>query len=577
MRLLETTMLELSEFVEGHIPEYAILSHTWGDEEVLFRDLEKGPSAKAGWTKIQSACRVARERGHSWIWIDTCCIDKASSSELSEALNSMFKWYQGARLCLAYLSDVAYYKPGTDKCGTALAGSRWFTRGWTLQELLAPSSLVFYAQDWRLLGLRGLFDDVIEQRTGIERPYLSEGRSLESASVAERMSWASQRMTTRTEDVAYCLLGIFDVNMPLIYGEGTKAFKRLQEAIILDNNDQSIFAWGTICEEDTVNLPSFPEDPDGLPLFAASPTDFKGCGDVEPIPNGIPSAPLRVETSGITIVTPLLVGADYYKWSLSRPSTNFLAPLLCRRRNQVFNVIALALDSTDRPTPDSRLLEGRLFYRRSRLLLTFPITVWASGSLCSTFIKFQPSSWIGVEIHRVFAQKGCAVRTLPKGSYGLASPIVIPLKGPLGSHNDGEGELALVLQYQYFSKDADDSGILRFETEPSWMVNRVVNIPPGSTIEAVAHTVQAESEAWPAEYVRRISGASKRPESGGDSELLSDLFNRSSLRTFTRFHVGVTNEPVHDPLHIVDVVDLMGENVSLERHHFGRYTPVKGT
>ncbi|KAG7063824.1 HET domain-containing protein [Colletotrichum scovillei] len=371
MRLLETSTLELSEFVEGSVPKYAILSHTWGDGEVLFRDLEKDPSAKAGWTKIQSACRVARERGFSWIWIDTCCIDKASSSELSEAINSMFRWYQEAGICLAYLSDVVYSEPGDDECKTSLAGSRWFTRGWTLQELLAPLSLDFYSQDWTRLGSRTLFRSAIEKTTGIERNYLSGERRLDSASVAERMSWASQRITTRVEDTAYCLLGIFDINMPLIYGEGIKAFQRLQEAIIRDNDDQSIFAWGNPHEGNMTSLPHLIE---GCPLLASSPKDFTHSGDIIRVFDVMPSSRVRIENSGITITTPLLLGS-HSKW-VRGPSTAFLAPLLCRRRSDTFNTIALALYNTIRFSPDRDDPDGMSYCRVSRQLFTFPTTAW---------------------------------------------------------------------------------------------------------------------------------------------------------------------------------------------------------
>ncbi|KXH28424.1 HET domain-containing protein [Colletotrichum salicis] len=605
MRLLETTTLELSEFVEGHIPEYAILSHTWGDEEVLFRDLEKGPSAKVGWTKIQSACRIAREQGHSWIWIDTCCIDKASSSELSESINSMFRWYEQSAICLAYLSDVEYSEPETDECETALAKSRWFTRGWTLQELLAPTVLEFYAQDWTLLGPRFSFGDIIEQETGIGKKYLWKEWGPRNASIAERMSWASHRTTTRTEDTAYCLLGIFDINMPLIYGEGIKAFQRLQEAIIRDNDDQSIFAWGAILDEDTdERLLIAAGSQTVLPLLARSPLDFMCAGDVVPISNPIPSARVRIEHSGITIMTPLLAKVSS-RWGPGHTPTAFLAPILCRRRSDVFNTIALSLNRTSLATPDPRNPEEKSYYRVSYCLSTFQMTAWASERLFPAFIHFQPTD----RIHsRVWAPNGCAVRTLPKGyslgapyllkwshhesggekvaailpvtyrlagSYGLASPIVIPLRGPPVPETDGKGELALVLQYQYMSTTAGDEDSVTFEVAPSWMVNRVVTIPPGWPIAAVAHAVRAESVAWPAEYVRRISGASKRPESSGESGLLPDLFDRSSLKTFTRFHVGVSNEIVHGPLHIVDVVDLKGENITLEKHHSGSYTPVK--
>ncbi|KXH56317.1 HET domain-containing protein [Colletotrichum nymphaeae SA-01] len=597
MRLLETETLTLHEFVEGQVPEYAILSHTWGEEEVLFRDLENGPSDKAGWIKIQSACRVAYERGYDWIWIDTCCIDKASSSELSEAINSMFRWYKEAAICLAYLSDIVYCEPGTDECETTLAGSRWFTRGWTLQELLAPSSLDFYDRDWTLVGPRTDFRGVIEKKTGIESIYLSGERGLASASVAERMSWASERTTTRTEDVAYCLLGIFDVNMPLIYGEGIKAFQRLQEAIIRDNDDQSIFAWGNPHEGNVVRIPS---PLDGWSLLASSPKDFTHSGDVIPIFHVTTSARVRIENSGITFMTPLLAETPS-KWVNGPSSTAFLAPLLCRRRTDIFNTIALSLHSTKRPSRNLDHPDRMSYYRVSNQLFKFPMTAWVNERLCSAFIYLKASRrFRDIGDERGYALNwGCAIRTLPQGftlgipysstwgqhtdgmqsdvlpiterlveSYGLASPIVIPLH-----HYGYEATLALVLQYQYMSTATGYGGSVIFDKAPSWMVNRVVSIPLGSTIEEVAETVRIESETWPAEYVRQISGANRRVKPASSK----DLFDRSSLRTYTRFHVGVSTERVHGNLQIIDVEDSRGSNVSLEVDHNGIYTPVKGT
>ncbi|KAK1499010.1 HET domain-containing protein [Colletotrichum cuscutae] len=612
MRLLETSTLELSDFVESQIPKYAILSHTWSEGEVLFRDLEKNPSAKAGWVKIESACRVARERGFPWIWIDTCCIDKASSSELSEAINSMFRWYQKAELCLVYLSDVVYSGSRSYEC---LAGSRWFTRGWTLQELLAPFSLDFYAQDWRLLGPRDLFCDVIERKTGIERSYLLGARPLERASIAERMSWASQRITTRDEDVAYCLLGIFDINMPLIYGEGTKAFQRLQEAIIRDNDDQSIFAWGNIFKG---NADSTPGSLAGWPLLAPSPAYFKDSGDVIPIFN-VPSTRMHIEHSGIVIGTPLLAEAPSERGE-DNVTTTFLAPLLCRRRNDVFNTIALALHSTNQITPGFNL-EDMSYFRVSDWLFTFKMSAWTSERLCSVFICFKAPQVFYHDDYRIFAPNGCAVRTLPKGyslgdpynvsgnyrpgeklaflpimdrlpgSSGLVSPFVIPLNGPSPSENNGKEDLALVLQYQYKSAGVDDGGSVIFESKPSEMMNRVVIIPPGFTIPDVARTVLNESEAWyesdgrdkfeawdkseawSAKYFNLIFGVSKWLF---DWKTPPVFFRLSSLRTCHRFRVVASTEPLHSKLLIIDVLDLMGEDVCIEVDHYGLYVHVKG-
>ena len=156
MRLLSTLAGELHEFFDEKTPPYAILSHTWGDGEVSLQDLEGGRTTnKAGYAKIKSCCELAASEGWEFVWIDTCCIDKSSSAELSEAINSMFRWYQRAEVCYAYLSDV-------DLQGTAhldssiIHGSRWFTRGWTLQELLAPAVVVFYDKHWTEIGTKSI-------------------------------------------------------------------------------------------------------------------------------------------------------------------------------------------------------------------------------------------------------------------------------------------------------------------------------------------------------------------------------------------------------------------------------------
>lgn len=173
---------------------------------------------------------------------DRCCINKNSSAELSEAINSMFSWYKNAQVCYAYLSDVGIVTSLQQK-QTDIKKSRWFTRGWTLQELLAPSSVVFFSNDWQSLGTKAELSDLLSDITDIDVDIL-RGLDLGFASVAQKMSWASARHTTRVEDVAYCLLGIFNVNMPLLYGEGNKAFHRLQEEILKGSNDLSLFAWG---------------------------------------------------------------------------------------------------------------------------------------------------------------------------------------------------------------------------------------------------------------------------------------------------------------------------------------------
>ncbi|KAL8778401.1 MAG: hypothetical protein Q9213_007427 [Squamulea squamosa] len=250
MRLLHAERLEFDDFFDTQIPPYLILSHRWGEREVSYQQMHKKRAAEGpGLTKILKFCRLALEKRYTWVWVDTCCIDKKSSAELSEAINSMFKWYQSAEECIVYLSDVASGEAeGYEDLKAKFSASSWFTRGWTLQELLAPKQLTFYDSDWKELGDKDLLSDAISVTTGINEHFITRGASppvpVGAATVAARMSWVAKRKTSRSEDIAYCLLGIFDVNMPLLYGEGAqKAFIRLQTEIINRSDDETIFAW----------------------------------------------------------------------------------------------------------------------------------------------------------------------------------------------------------------------------------------------------------------------------------------------------------------------------------------------
>ncbi|PVH73201.1 HET-domain-containing protein, partial [Cadophora sp. DSE1049] len=241
MRLLQFNNdgnFSLTEFFEDDIPEYAILSHRWEAGEVTFKDLTDGTSkCKAGYGKIQFCGEQARCDELKYFWVDTCCIDKSSSAELSEAINSMFRWYQNAARCYVYLSDLSIRKRKASdrsaKCTweSAFRASKWFTRGWTLQELLAPKLVEFFSREGKRLGDKRTLEHQIHEITGVPATALREN-SLSQFDVDERFSWAKKRQTTRGEDKAYSLLGIFDVQMPLLYGEGeVRAFQRLREAI----------------------------------------------------------------------------------------------------------------------------------------------------------------------------------------------------------------------------------------------------------------------------------------------------------------------------------------------------------
>ena len=245
MYLLNTSTFQLHLFLSDEVPPYVILSHTWGDDEVLFQDLgqpEFHYRQRKGFSKIQNCCALARSDGWEYVWIDNCCIDQKSSADLSEAINSMYRWYKNAVVCYAYLADISVSVGKRDSPRKKLRESRWFTRGWTLQELLAPKFLTFYDRDWIDVGTKHSLQHLISDATGIDTSHLFERLHLVSA--AAKMSWASSRETTRPEDIAYSLLGLFDVNMPLLYGEGAaKAFERLQHQIIGSREDESLFAW----------------------------------------------------------------------------------------------------------------------------------------------------------------------------------------------------------------------------------------------------------------------------------------------------------------------------------------------
>ncbi|KAL8686895.1 MAG: hypothetical protein Q9218_006783 [Villophora microphyllina] len=245
MRLLNTTSFEFKEFFDTNIPQYAILSHRWGDQEVSHQDfLDSKNMEGEGGVKIQNCCALAKRRHIRWVWVDTCCIDKKSSAELSEAINSMYRWYVNAIECYVHLSDVRWIKDD-EASREMFRRSKWFTRGWTLQELLAPFNVEFFDCQWGYIGDKQRLFHEISTVTGIHADYLGNAKHEQDACVAETMSWVSERETSRTEDLAYCMLGLFNVNMPLLYGEGKKAFKRLQQEIMKKPGDASIFAWAS--------------------------------------------------------------------------------------------------------------------------------------------------------------------------------------------------------------------------------------------------------------------------------------------------------------------------------------------
>ena len=268
MWLINASTLKLERFQTNNKP-YAILSHTWSadHEEVSFEEFRGGQGTqKQGYRKIVECCSRACEQNIPYAWVDTCCIDKSSSAELSESINSMFRWYKDARICYVYLADVSLTCEDSSGIGSefvAFENSKWFKRGWTLQELIAPEHATFYSHDWIYIDTKRNLAQTIGKITGIDIAVLDKRADYLDCTVGRRMSWASSRQTTRLEDEAYCLLGLFGINMPLQYGEGAEAFIRLQEEIVKQSNDdETIFAWD--------GVPSI-----GYGLFAPGTRNFK--------------------------------------------------------------------------------------------------------------------------------------------------------------------------------------------------------------------------------------------------------------------------------------------------------------
>lgn len=287
MRFLNTGTLCFEEVADSELDrdenKYAILSHRWGadKEEVSFEDMQNAMdvSHKKGFAKIQGFCSLASGAGCRYAWIDTCCINKGNSTELSEAINSMYRWYQDSKICIVYLEDVPTKH---------MMESEWFERGWTLQELIGPKSLSFFDGDWKLIGTKDQLLEELSYATGIPERVLSHSTAPSSCSVAQRMSWAANRVTKRVEDRAYSLAGLFGVSMGQNYGERGNAFIRLQRCIIEDSKDESIFAWAM----DATNTRPWSG------LLAPSPCSFADCRDVRSTPG---SSGFSVSNGELTI------------------------------------------------------------------------------------------------------------------------------------------------------------------------------------------------------------------------------------------------------------------------------------
>ncbi|KAI9148849.1 Vegetative incompatibility protein [Paramyrothecium foliicola] len=363
MRLINVKTSSLEEFHEDQVPAYAILSHTWGveAEELTFQDVEEGNVQKSGIgsTKFRFCCQQAEEDGYTHVWIDTCCINKADMVELSEAINSMFRWYERAAVCYVYLSDVAGNQNPREE-GSSFQSSRWFRRGWTLQELLAPTELVFYSSEWRVLGTKVQLCTTLERITGIPVSIVRGVGAIRCASIAQRMSWAARRKTKRKEDQAYCLLGVFGISMPMIYGEGSeKAFFRLQEHIIKNLRDQSILAWGLTQDGCTEGRGG--KGPKGL--LAATPADFAHSGTIVP----------RDRTTSYLDSIEISGGSLRLSLSQVASSEGLVGLLNCGPEADIQTVVGIRLFKTSPGGPEEYTRRGGCHFMKQTNLHSFSV------------------------------------------------------------------------------------------------------------------------------------------------------------------------------------------------------------
>ena len=304
---------------------------------------------------------VCKALGLNWVWIDTCCIDKSSSAELSEAINSMFAYYNRSKLCIAYLGDfLPQYQndDGEEVSDKAFGRSRWFTRGWTLQELIAAKRIYFCAQDWSIIGDKDSLRDLLHSITLIDSKVLEYPEMKDDCSIAQRMSWASKRETTRPEDEAYSLMGIFSVNMPLLYGEGGEnAFLRLQLEILKDSTDHSLFTWTVISNkhfqdpsEDAANIEHFGG------LLAYSPREFADCGEIRVLYRENPLAdeePYDMTNVGLRIGLP----------TIEVSKSRYIAILDCSNSNRDNDYVGIWLSLSTPRRNDGEGFERLLFHK----------------------------------------------------------------------------------------------------------------------------------------------------------------------------------------------------------------------
>ncbi|KAI3328551.1 HET-domain-containing protein [Ustulina deusta] len=380
---------------------YAILSHTWEEDELVYEDIIYGTEeskSKTSRNKVRMVCDIAAQDNYEYVWIDTCCIDKRSSAELSEAINSMFDWYRDANVSYAYLVDAADNL--TTEWGKArFSNSRWFRRGWTLQELLAPREIEFFSGSWTPIGNKRTLSMLLAEITGIDVEILMDQKPLSSASIARRMSWAAKREVSRPEDMAYCLMGVFSVSMPMLYGEGAeKAFLRLQEELMKGSDDQSLFAWAS---------PSSPPQR-RFGLLAPSPSSFLYSHSIIPYEDWEPRSPYTMTNRGLRI--------DLHLTALD--AMQFVAALDCPSPPDFENSSFLAIYL-------EKLSENDEQYTRVKVG-TFA-KVRNRGALRTIYIRQKPHA---LPEDGAFPQHIMQVRSAPPVDLYLAKRIITPSKAP---------------------------------------------------------------------------------------------------------------------------------------------------
>jgi hypothetical protein len=408
MRLLNAKSGRLEEFMTDR-PSYVILSHTWADGEVSFQDIHKPDVADLpGYRKISKCCEQALRSGFEWVWVDTCCINKESSSELTEAINSMYEWYWQAEICYAYLVDVS---AEDDRAAfhSNFENSNWFNRGWTLQELLAPAVVEFYDRDWTFIGTKCSLVSSLEKATTIETKHLINRESIVNATIGTRFSWASMRKTTRPEDMSYCLLGLFSVNMPLLYGEGTRAFYRLQLEIIKWSSDHTIFAWNPR-PGDTYEI---------MGIFAPSPRQFKDTARIKcaNMPRAVPVESMystyNITNRGLRISLP----------RLDTPDKAYIGLLNCRYDRQSYIGIRLKQN----PQEDVSYGNVRLVRAKNSKLETLTRSEVSHNYPYSVFIQAE-SCLVSQTLHESAKKTKVEVVRVDSPSWKVHHIAVLPRK-----------------------------------------------------------------------------------------------------------------------------------------------------